>query len=88
MEKFFSKLQLKNISHDEYKLAKNVWEHFEIKNRGEHHDLYVQADTAQLRDVFENFRSLCLKEYQLDPAYFVSTPSLAFEVMLKITKAK
>ena len=38
--------------------------------------------------VFENFRSLCLKEYQLDPAYFVSTPSLALEAMLKITKAK
>ena len=38
--------------------------------------------------MFENFRSLCLKEYQLDPAYFVSTPSLATEAMLKITKAK
>ena len=87
MEKFYSKLQFKNISHDEYKHAEKVWEHFEIKNQGEYYDLYVQVDTAQLSDVFENFRSLCLKEYQLDPAYFVSTPSLAFESMLKITKA-
>ena len=61
---------------------------FEKKDLGEYHDLYVQVDTAQLTDVFENFRSLCLKEYQLDPAYFVSTPSLANEAMLKITKAK
>ena len=61
---------------------------FEKKDLGEYHDLYVQVDTAQLTDVFENFRSLCLKEYQLDPAYFVSTPSLATEAMLKITKAK
>ena len=76
-EKLYSKLQLKDISYDEYKHAKKVWEHFEIKNRGEHHDLYVQEDTAQLSDVLENFRSLCLKEYPLDPAYFVSTPSLA-----------
>ena len=29
-----------------------------------------------------------MKEYQLDPAYFVSTPSLALETMLKITKSK
>ena len=38
--------------------------------------------------VFESFRSLCLKEYLLDPVYFVSTPSLANEAILKITKAK
>ena len=88
IEKFYSKLQMKNISSDEYNHTKKVWDNFEIKTLGEYHDLYVQADTAQLSDVFENFRSLCLKEYQLDPAYFVSTPSLAFEAMLKITSAK
>ena len=68
--------------------VKKVRDVFKIKDLGEYHDLYVQADTAQLTDVFENFTSLCLKEYQLDPAYFVSTPSLAFEAMLKIAKAK
>ena len=48
----------------------------------------MQADTAQLSDVFENFKYLCLKDYDLDPTYFVSTPSLAFEAMLKMTKVK
>ena len=85
IEKFYSNLQLKHISKDDYKHAKKVWDTFEIKTLGEYH---VQADNAQLSDVFESFRSLCLKEYQLDPAYFVSTPSLAYEAMLKITKAK
>ena len=79
---------MKDISENDYKHAKKVWDIFEIKTLGDYHDLYVQADTAQLSDVFESFRSLCLKEYQLDPAYFVSTPSLANEAMLKITKAK
>ena len=88
IEKFYSKVQSKNISNNEYKHAKKVWKHFEIKTLGDYHNLYVQVDTAQLSDVFENFRSLYLKEYQLDPAYFVSTPSSAFEAMLKITKAK
>ena len=41
-----------------------------------------------MSDVFEHFRYLCLKEYDLDPTYFVSTPSLAFEAMLKVTKTK
>ena len=55
---------------------------------GEYHDLYARADTAQLTDVFKNFRCLCLEIYGLDPTYFVSAPSLVFEAMLKITKAK
>ena len=53
IEKFYSKLQMKNISSDEYNHAKKVWDNFEIKTLGEYHDLYVQADAAQLSDVFE-----------------------------------
>ena len=86
IEKFYSKIQLKNIT-NEYNYAKKVWEHFEMKTLRGYDDVYVQADTAQLSHVFENFRSLCLKQYKLDPAYFVSIPSLVFEVMLRITKA-
>ena len=88
IEKIYSDLQLKHISEDDYKHANKVWDVFETKTLGDYHDLYVQADTAQLSDVFESFRSLCLKEHQLDPAYFVSTPSSAYDSMLKITKAK
>ena len=36
----------------------------------------------------KSFRYLCLKDYDLDPTYFVSTPTLAFEAMLKMTKVK
>ena len=68
--------------------AKKVWKLFKIKNMGKYHDLYVRSDVAQLSDVFENFRSICLKIYELDPSYFVSTPGFAFEAMLKCTKAK
>ena len=59
-EKFYSNLQLQNISDEEYKHAKKVWDHFKLKTIGEYHDLYVRADPTQLSDVFENFRSLCL----------------------------
>ena len=69
-------------------MQKKVWGLFKINNVDEYHDLYVQADTAQLSDVFENFRYLCLKDHDLDPMYFVSTPSLVFETMLKMTKVK
>ena len=84
IENFYSSLQRKHISENEYKDARKVWEIFDIKTLGEYHDLYVQADVAQLSDVFKGFRSVCLKEYQLDNDYFVSTASLALEAMLKI----
>ena len=71
-----------------YDHAKNVWDTFKIKNLGEYHDLYVQLDTTQLADAFEDFRSVCLKEYELDPLCFVSIPGLALEAMLKLTNVK
>ena len=61
---------------------------FEIKNRGEYHDLYVQSDTLLLADVFENFRNMCLEIYELDPVYFVSAPGLAWQACLKKTEVK
>ena len=53
-----------------------------------YHDLYVQSDAAQLADVFEQFRTLCLKEYELHAAYFCTTPGLAIEACLKKTNVK
>ena len=63
IDKFYSKLNFKIISKEDHKYAKNVWNVFNIKNLGEYHDLYVQSDTTQLADTFEQFRTVCLKEY-------------------------
>ena len=89
IEKFYSLLNLKhNITKDDYKHAQKVWNTFNIRNLGKYHDLYVQSDTLQLADVFEKFRNLCLKEYKLDSAYFVTTPGLAMEACLKMAGVK
>ena len=88
IEDHYSNLHLENISKGDHKHALKVKNTFNIKNLGEYHDLYVQLDTCQLADTFEQFRSLCLKEYKLDPSYFCATPVLAFEACLKITKVE
>ena len=87
-EAFYSKLNLEDITDADYKHAQKVQEVFGIKNRGECHDLYVESDTLLLADVFENFRNMCLKIYELDPTYFVSAPGLAWEACLKKTEVK
>ena len=54
-----------------------VLKHFEIKNLGEYHDLHIQSEKLLLlADIFQNFRNMCLKIYELDPAKFLSAPDL------------
>ena len=74
---FYSKLYLE---HDEdYPHAQKVFEELNIKNLGEYHDLYVQSNTLLLVDIFENFRNKCAEIQELDPAYFLSAPRLAWQ---------
>ena len=77
-EAFYSNLNLKNISDEDYFHAQKVWEVFEIRNLGEYNNLHVKADTLLLADVFENFRNTCIEINGLDPVYFImSAPGLA-----------
>ena len=55
---------------------------------GDYRDLYVQADTLLLEDVFEKFREKCIEIYGLDPSYFYSAPGLAWQACLKNTEVK
>ena len=49
---------------------------------GEYHDLYVQSDTLLLGDVFENFRNMYIKVYELDPAHILTASGLAWQACL------
>ena len=41
-----------------------------------------------LADIFESFRNACMKNYELDPAHFVSLPGLAWQACLKKTNVE
>ena len=75
---FYSNLNMENIEDIDYRHSNNVFNKLKLNNLGEYHDLYVQSDTLFLADVFENLRDMCLKEYELDPAHFLSLPGLAW----------
>ena len=84
-EDFYSNLNMEDISDIDYRHASNVFKVFKLENLGSYHDLYVQSDTLLLADVFNNFRDMCIKEYELDPAPFLSLPGLAWQACLKKT---
>ena len=87
-ESFYSNLMMGDISDTDYKHANNVFKKFDIKNLGEYNDLYVRSGTLLLADVFENFRNACMKNYELDPAHFLSLPGLAWQACLKKTNVE
>ena len=76
---------MEDIDDINYRRGNNVFKGFKLDNLGDYHDLYVQSDTLLLADVFENFRDMCIKEYELDPAHFLSLPGLAWQACLKKT---
>ena len=79
---------MENIDDIDYRHGNNVFKKVKLKNLGEYHDLYVQSNTLLLPDVFENFRNMCIKVYELDPAHFLSLPGLAWQVCLKKVNVK
>ena len=84
-EAFYSKLNMTGVKDEYYENARSVWREFEIKNLGEYHDLYLKTDVILLANVFEAFRDVCLKNYDLDPAHFYTAPGLAWKACLKKT---
>ena len=84
-KEFYSNLNMEDINEIDYRHANNVFKSFKLENLGDYHDLYVKSDTLLLADVFENFRDVFIKEYELDPAHFVLLPGLAWQACLKKT---
>ena len=81
-EYFSSDYNKETISDNDYDHALNVFNKY-CKNLGYYHDLYVQSDTCQLADIFENFRKTCLNVYETEPCYCVSYPGLSWQACLK-----
>ena len=81
-EDFCSHLNMEDITDTDYPHARKVCKDLEIKILKEYHDLYVQSDTLLLADVFESFRNMCLKIYELDCAKFLLAPGLVWETAL------
>jgi len=85
---FYSSLTEENISDSDYEHAKTVWDTFGMKTFGDYHDLYLLSDVLLTCDVFQRFRSTCLKNYELDPCHYITTPGLSFDACLKMTQVE
>jgi hypothetical protein len=88
IDNFYSLLKGVNISKDEYTHAQKVWDTYHCKTLRDFTTLYNMTDTKLLADVFEKFRDVCMKNYDLDAAHYYTSPGFFFNAMLKYTGVK
>jgi hypothetical protein len=84
-EAFFNVLKNNTISDSDYLHAQKVFKLFNIPNMKKYMEFYCELDTILLCEVFNKFRDITYNDFQLDPAKFISLPSLAYNAMLKLT---
>ena len=87
-QKYYSKLNLSNITEEDYVHSQKVWKKIKVKDIGEYHDLYAQTDVLLSPDVFESFTGMSLDICGLDPSRFVSVPDLAWHACLEMQSIK
>ena len=84
-EAFYSNLNMKGISKEDYSRAQKVWKDFGLRNLGEYHDLCLETDVNLSSNVFKAFGNICLENYSFYPAHFFTSPGLAWQACLKKT---
>ena len=86
IDQFYSHLQQKPLTNEEYDHAVNVYKKLNCKTFEDYHLTYLKCDVLLLADVFENFRKTSLETYGLDPAHYYSAPGLAWDALLLCSK--
>lgn len=84
-ESFYSTLNGSGITDQDYEHAQKVFEMFNMKSFAEYMELYMKLDVLLLADIFEAFCKMSMSAYGLDPCHYTTTPSLAWDAMLKMT---
>ena len=85
-KQFYSKFNFRDIHTRDYDRAIQVFNHFKCKSILDYHELYLKADVLLLSDVWNNFKTVCLTNYKLDPTYYYTAPGLSWDAFLKISK--
>ena len=85
---FYNSLTNKHISEEDYQHALDMFKVFMCKSIKDYLKEYLKIDVLLLTDVFESFREKSLDYYGLDPAKYLTAPSLSYDAMLKFTKVE
>ena len=69
-----------------YTCNSSVWTAFGCKTIADYHDIYLQLDVLLQADIFEKLRATCLEYYSHDPVRYYTTPGLAWNAALRMSR--
>jgi hypothetical protein len=79
MDAFYNELDKEGVSDEQYDRAQAIWTTFNCRTFKDYHDLYLKTDVILLAVAFENFRNVSMSTNGLDPAHYLTTPSLTWQ---------
>ena len=85
---FYSALTNSNVSDEDYAHSKRVFKAFRCQNMVDYTELYCTTDVGCLAEVMTQFRKTVLLNFNLDPCHYISTPQMAYDAMLRMTKVQ
>jgi hypothetical protein len=86
---FYNVLTESEVNDASYEHALTVFKAFSpMDNMVDYMEFYCLLDVILLCEVFNKFRDVTINDFGLDPAHYVSLPSLAFSAMLLKTEIK
>ena len=88
IEAFRNVLTQSSPSAEDYEHAQRVYQFFHCKSFSDYLELYQNTDVLLLAEVFESFREMSLKNYQLDPLHYFTISQLTFDAGLKYTNVE
>ena len=84
-EQFHDGLRNRALSESDYEHARKVWDALGCRSFRDYHLFYLMSDTLLLADVFEGFRDMFHKAFDLDPAHYVGLPAAVWDACMKMT---
>ena len=84
-EAFYNFLTKQSIAPEMYAHGQKVWNCLGFTTMREFCRVYLTLDVLLLIDIFQDFRELSLREYELAPENFHSLPGLSLAAALKLT---
>ena len=79
----FSHLYNELRSDGDYGPALDVCDNINCTTVHQYLELYLELEVLLLHDHFDEFQGVCLRNYDQDPAHYVSSPQLSWNAMLR-----
>lgn len=76
------------VSRKQYVDCEDIMEKYDIKTYEDYRIFFLKLNVIFLADMFQSYRKECIKAFEIDPCYYETLSSFAWDAMMKFTKVQ